>query len=200
MTDALAEEIRERLDEFCPEEIPYESINLLNMRDGELPIDDETVAVIGMPVYVGKVPLPAIAAMKKIAASGAMAITAVSYGARSYGNALYELQHYVENQGFKVIGAGAFAVKYKNSGLINRIRENAIDKAHIDEFAVAASEKIKRLAGCEIEGLKIKPAPLEVSGKLPLHGISRISPRAAAIAQEFIERINILHSESEWYL
>ena len=39
-----------------------------------------------------------------------MPLVSVSYGGRSYGNALFELQHYAEDAGFKVIGAGAFMV------------------------------------------------------------------------------------------
>jgi len=64
----------------------------------------------------------------------------------------------------------------------------------------AATDKIKRLAGCEIEELKIKPAPLEVSGKMPVHKISRFSPKAAAAAQKVIEKITLMKRKSEWFL
>ena len=47
----------------------------------------------------------------------------------------------------------------------------------------AAAAKIMRLGGCEIEGLKVKPAPLEVKGICLSTEISRLSPKAAAIAQ-----------------
>ena len=76
----------------------------------------------------------------------------------------------------------------------------ALDIESINDFSKAASEKIKRLMGCEIEELRIKPAPLEVNGRMPVHKISRISPAAAAAAQKVIEKISLLKRHSEWFL
>lgn len=197
MTEELAENLAGILDSCSPEQVTCECFDLLGMDDMGMELDEESVAIIGMPVYVGKVPLTAINLLKKIKADGAITLAAVSYGARTYGNALYELQHYAENQGFKVVGAGAFSVKYKNKG---SKRQGYIDEKAVTEFGNAAAGKIKRLAGCEIEGLRIKPAPLEVNGKLPFHGISRISTKAAALAQELLEAITTKYRESEWYL
>ena len=198
MTRVLTEELAGILDECSPVNVSHECHDLLDMRENGILLNEETVAVIGMPVYVGKVPLPAVKMLKKVHPAGAITVAAVSYGARTYGNALYELQHYAENQGFKVVGAGAFSVKYrKHKGFT---AESEVDEAAIGVFGAAAAGKIKRLSGSDIEGLKIKPAPLEVDGKLPFHGISRISPKAAAIAQGLLERLSIRHRESDWYL
>jgi hypothetical protein len=196
MTETLTRIIAEVLDECSPYGVESEVLDLLRLGDSrEVVLDDETVAVVGMPVYVGKVPLPGVRALQKVRPQGAITVAAVSYGARTYGNALYELQHSAEDNGFKVIGAGAFCVKYRGrSATVN------IDATSLDTFGNAAAAKIKRLAGCEVESLKIKPAPLEVDGRLPVHRISRISPWAAATAQEFLERICIRRKESEWYL
>ena len=76
----------------------------------------------------------------------------------------------------------------------------AIDTAALSEFCNAASEKIKRLAGCEIEELKIRPVPVEVSGRMPVHKISRISPKAAAVAQGVFNRLSVMRRKSEWFL
>ena len=75
-----------------------------------------------------------------------------------------------------------------------------MDIEALAQFAKAASSKIMRLAGCDIEGLRIKPAPLEVSGRMPVHKVSRISPKAAALAQEVIEKISFIRKKSEWFL
>ena len=196
MTEALAAKLATNLNDCSPEHIDYTCCDLLRMNDKELVLDDETIAVIGMPVYIGKVPLPAIKMLEKIRAGGAITVAAVSYGARTYGNALYELNHYAEGQGFKVIGAGAFSVKYKR----RTGTESVVDKEAINKFGAAAARKIRRLAGSEIEGLKIKPAPLEVNGRMPVHGVSRIAPGAAAATQSLLEILNIRHKDSEWYL
>ena len=200
MTERLARSITALLDDCSPEDITVECHDLLREQAAGIKVDEETVVVIGMPVYVGKIPLPAAEALRKISGNGAMTIASVSYGGRSYGNALFELKSLAEDCGFRPIGAGAF--------LISRMARRggahgfatALDGEAMTEFSKAAAAKIRRLAGCEIEELKIKPAPLEVSGRMPVHKISRISPRAAAAAQKVIERISLLKRHSEWFL
>lgn len=214
MTDRLTQQLAEMLRDCSPEPVETETYELLRLGDDTIILDEETVAVLGMPVYVGKVPIPAIKALKNINANGAVAVAAVSYGARTYGNALYELQHFAEDRGFRVVGAGAFSVRYNRrlrgrgtgSGNVHDGADAAGstmysgDVRALTEFGTAVAGKIKRLAGCEIEGLKIKPAPLEVSGRLPIHRMSRVSPKAAAIAQGMLERIAVRRRESEWFL
>lgn len=201
MTEMLTAEIAEKLADCSPEKIEVRTLDLLRMEGEDHSFDEETVAVIGMPVYVGKMPVPGISAIRKLSAAGSSAVLAVSYGGRTFGNALYELQHFAEEQGFRTIGAGAFAVKHKGKrGHRHHGIENSIDMETIRDFGNAASAKIRRLAGSEIEGLKIKPAPVEVSGRLPIHRVSRISPAAAAVAQEILEKLSIRHRQSEWYL
>ena len=200
MTDRLTAQLADLLQDCTPYEITRETYELMGTSPGTVELNDETVAVIGMPVYVGKIPLPAAEALRKISGNGAMTIASVSYGGRSYGNALFELKSLAEDCGFRPIGAGAF--------LISRMARRggahgfatALDGEAMTEFSKAAAAKIRRLAGCEIEELKIKPAPLEVSGKMPVHKISRISPRAAAAAQKVIERVSLLKRHSEWFL
>ncbi len=198
MTKSLASGIADSLRESCPVDVTYETLNLVAIKDQNYRLDDETVAVIGLPVYIGKVPIPAVELLKNIEPNGAMSVATVSYGGRTYGNALYELQHETENIGFKTVGAGAFSVK----SIKTRKRPTGmdIDNQSLGKFCSAVSSKIKRLAGCEIEGLRVKPAPVDVSGKLPVHGISKISPKAAAKAQELIERMDLNHKDSEWFL
>jgi hypothetical protein len=199
MTDTLAREIGAILDACSPLDVSVECYDMLKDHSG-LVFDDETVAVIGMPAYVGKIPLPAAAAMRSIPGNGAMTLAAVSYGGRKYGNALFELKRLSEECGFKAIGAGAFMISYMAMRGSSRSASPAIDSEAIADFSKAASEKIKRLAGCEIEELRIKPMPVEVNGRMPVHKISRISPKAAAIAQGMFNRMSVLRRKSEWFL
>ena len=199
MTRTLARKIGEILDDCSPLDVSVECLDMLK-EHGSIAFDDETVAVIGMPVYVGKIPLPAARAMHNIDGNGAMTLAAVSYGGRKYGNALFELKRLTEECGFKAIGAGAFMVSYMARRGSARSMAPAIDREAIMDFSKAASEKIKRLAGCEIEELRIKPMPVEVNGRMPVHKISRISPKAAAVAQEVFNKISVLRRRSEWFL
>ena len=200
MTRRLTEDLTSRLRENSPVDIVSETYELLGMSPGTIELDEETVAVIGMPVYVGKVPLPALYALQRFKANGAIAVTAVSFGARTYGNALYELHHYAENMGFKVIGAGAFSIKYNRDRASIGGKGYSGDTESLSDFGQAAASKIMRLSGSDIEGLKIRPVPLDISGRLPIHLTSRVSPRAAAAAQKFLEWVCVRHKNSEWNL
>lgn len=200
MTEALARKVGTILDECSPLGVSVECHDMLKDESSGIAFDDETVAVIGMPVYVGKIPLPAAAAMRNIAGNGAMTLAAVSYGGRKYGNALFELKRLVEECGFKAIGAGAFMISYMARRGSSRGAAPMVDAEALSDFSKAASEKIKRLAGCEIEELRIKPMPVEVNGRMPVHKISRISPKAAAVAQGVFNRMSVMRRKSEWFL
>lgn len=200
MTDTLARKIGAILDDCSPLDVSVECHDMLREQCDSIVFDDETVAVIGMPVYVGKIPLPAAAALRRISGNGAMTLAIVSYGGRKYGNALFELKRLTEECGFKAIGAGAFMISYMAKRGSSTSSAPSIDIEALSDFGKASSEKIKRLAGCEIEELKIKPMPVEVSGRMPVHKISRISPKAAAIAQGVFNRISVMRRRSEWFL
>lgn len=199
VTELMANEIAQKLGECSPEDIKVECCTI--KEESALPVpDEETVVILGMPVYVGKIPLPAIRAMKEISGCSAMTLALVSYSGRTYGNALYELKQYAADRGFTVIGAGAIAVSYSASRGSDRGGHVAIDITALREYAKAASAKILRLGGCEVEGLKVKPAPLDVKGRMPRHKISRLSPGAAAIAQAVLDRVALRRQGSEWFL
>lgn len=200
MTRRLAGDIAMRLNDCSPEEVSVECFDLRDSSEAPIIMDDETIAVVGMPAYVGKIPLPGAEAMKRIDGKSALTIAAVSYGGRSYGNALFELQHTLEDFGLKVIGAGAFMVSYQALRGSQRSAGPMMDVKALGEFGKAASAKIMRLGGCEIEGLRVRPMPVELDGRMPVHKISRISPGAAALAQGILNRINRRRSLSEWFL
>ena len=198
MTRRLVSEMAAVLGECSPEAITSECFDIGEMKGTGF--GEDTVAVIAMPAYIGKLPLPAVEELRSISGGKAFAVTAVSYGGRSYGNALFELRDLAEECGFTVVGAGAFAISYMAARGSSRSSLPAMDIQAISEFGRAASAKIRRLGGCEIEGLKIKPAPLEVKGRKPVHKISRISPKAAAIAQDILDKLIFRRKNSEWFL
>ena len=162
--------------------------------------DGNTIAVVAVPAIIGKIPVPAIMLMNQLQGAAAMTIGVVSYGTRSYGNALYELCNLSERQGFKLVGAAAFAIKHAGIRSTEMLRPDAEDMAALSEFCRQASNKLMRLSGSEIEGLRIKPAPINIDGCLPVHRISKYSPVAAFYAERLCERIDRTRREPEWIL
>ena len=203
MTEKLAADLAAMLNEGIPEEVGFDCYDLEDERTTDLELNEEDIAVIGVPVYVGKIPLPAARALSRMKGKGVMTLATVSYGGRSYGNALFELQRCAEEAGLKVIGAGAFVMAgkaLKTGKKQAMMAAPPVDISSLEEFRDAVSGKIKRLAGCEVEGLRIKPAPVEAPGHMPVHLVSRVSPKAAAAAQKAIETLIFKRRQSEWYL
>lgn len=199
ITEQIVKEVANRLNQEMVEEVKGSCFDMLNYGLVPPKFDEETIAIIGMPVNVGKIPLPAIKMLNSIEGSGAMTIVMVSYGGRTYGNALYELYNCVEKQNFVIVGAGAFIARHgRKEGALPR--PDVQDLAAIREFSKHTSNKLLRLSGSSVEGLKIKPAPLSLAGRMPNHRISKISPKAAAMAEITLERANLKRREPEWFL
>ncbi len=201
ITERIMREIATELGKVSAADISCSCCDMLDVLNGiaEAPqFDEETIAIIGMPVRVGKIPLPAIKLLRQIDGQGAMTIALVSYGTPSYGNALYELYSYADELGFTVVGAGAFVAKHGKN--LDLKRPDFSDVEAMEEFSRAVSRKLARLHGSDIEGLRIKPAPLMLAGKMPVHRVSKYSPKAAAIAELTFEKTNFRRREPEWFL
>ena len=201
ITERIAREIATELCKGSAEDISCSCCDMLSILRGEAEppqFGEETIAIIGMPVHVGKIPLPAIKLLRQISGQGAMTIALVSYGTPSYGNALYELYNYADELGFTVVGAGAFITKHGRK--LELKRPDLGDVEAMEEFCRAVSRKLARLHGSDIEGLRIKPAPLMLAGRMPVHRISKYSPKAAAIAELTFEKTNLTRREPEWFL
>jgi ferredoxin len=122
------------------------------------------LAIIGVPVYAGRVPAVAAERLQKLKAQNAPAVVVVVYGNREFEDALLELRDLVQKVGFSPIAGGAFIGEHSFSTEAQPIAANRPDA---DDLAIAKSfgEKIHRkLAG--INALVDLP-PLHLPGKHP---------------------------------
>ncbi len=76
---------------------------------------EDHLVVIGMPVYAGRLPRLAIERFKLLKGAGTPVVALVVYGNHAYDDALLELCDLCTEQGFRVIGAGAFVGKHSFS-------------------------------------------------------------------------------------
>ncbi len=101
MLQAIAQgveaEITEHLDLTAPQ--------IREMKIG--PVQDD-LAVIGVPVYGGRVPPEALVRLRKIKGDDTPAIVVVLYGNREFEDALLELKELVSQTGFIPIAGAAF--------------------------------------------------------------------------------------------
>lgn len=117
----------------------------------------EGVAIIGVPVYAGRVPELFLHRFQGVTASGMPAVLVALYGNREFEDALVELCDLAVAQGFTVIAAGAFIGEHSYSTPDRPIaagRPNDGDLSLAREFGQRVADKIaKGICECPpIEG------------------------------------------------
>lgn len=149
----LAEELAAKLN--CPMEQmsftkPVERTREYDFRESDL-------VVVGSPTYAGKLPnkiLPDF--QKRLHGHGALAVPAVTFGNRSYDNALAELCALLESNGFHTVAAGAFAAQHAMTDELGYGRPGWSDQFEMKQFAAKTAAKV--------QGLTEIPAPVQVPG------------------------------------
>ena len=131
-------------------------------RQRELRFDTGELAVLGVPVYAGRVPnvlLPYLT--KQLHGSGALAVPVVLFGNRNFDDALIELRNILTEDGFMPVAGGAFVGEHAFSRTLGAGRPNGDDLAEMDAFARRAAEKVTALAAAPAE-------PVTVRGETPI--------------------------------
>jgi len=127
-------------------------------------IDRNDLALIGVPVYAGRVPGIAVQRLKTIKADKTPAIIVVVYGNRDYEDALLELSAIVKEAGFVPVAAGAFIGEHSFSNADTPIaagRPDQQDMMRAQEFGAMAGKKIGDLYGFDADVF------LPLPGKFP---------------------------------
>jgi hypothetical protein len=109
----------------------------LTLSDAEIQkrsIINDDLAVIGAPVYSGRLPSVAISRLRKLNGNGAPAVIVVVYGNRAYEDALLELRDVAIEVGFKPIAAGAFIGEHSFSTSVTPI---AAGRPDVEDFGKA---------------------------------------------------------------
>lgn len=164
--EGVAEEIANKLNEECVCEIEREYYDFGDIltNDGAT-FDTETVVVLGVPVVAGKIPMACLKLLKMLDGGNAMTVAVATYAGASYGRALQDLYSFAEMRGFKVVSAGAFVARHVKNSIFKKVMENRPDARDFEQmstFGKISGRKIRRLGGCEVELLQVKPAPLNI--------------------------------------
>nr|MBQ6242623.1 4Fe-4S binding protein [Lachnospiraceae bacterium] len=104
---------------------------------------EDEVAVIGLPVYAGRLPNLLLPYVKTLQGHDTPAIFLTVFGNRNYDDALLELGLLLEQQGFRLTAAGAFVGEHAFSRELGAGRPDRRDIRKVREFARSAAEKIK---------------------------------------------------------
>jgi len=134
----------------------------------------QDLAIIGAPVYAGRLPPVMRARLKQLSGSGKPAAIVVVYGNRAYEDALVELRDMALEVGFRPIAAGAFIGEhsYSTSGLpIAAGRPDADDLLTACKFGKAIRKRLTADSGGPSE-------LLQVPGNVPYKEIRSLSGMA----------------------
>ena len=104
------------------------------------------LAVVGMPVYGGRLPKNLDDFFSGLHGNGSPAIALVMYGNREYEDALIELKLNLEGRGFKVIAGAAFIGEHTFSRKIATGRPDAGDLKIAKEFGKKVIKEIGQAA------------------------------------------------------
>ena len=131
-------------------------------RQRELRFGAEELAVLGVPVYAGRVPnvlLPYLT--KQLHGGGALAVPVVLFGNRNFDDGLIELLIILTEDGFMPVAGGAFVGEHAFSRTLGAGRPNGDDLAEMAAFARRAAEKVTALTAAPAE-------PVAVWGETPI--------------------------------
>lgn len=124
----------------------------------------DELAIIGAPVYGGRVPIDAVNRLQRLKGNDTPAIIVVVYGNREYEDALLELKDIAVEAGFKPVAAGAFIGEHSfanDTTLIANGRPDTDDLKKAGEFGKMIWKKLR-----DIQALD-DMSPLHVPGNFP---------------------------------
>lgn len=119
-----------------------EAYDLLNFNsDKEFSSDD--IAIIGMPVFAGRIPKSARTRLEKLTGDNTPAIAVANYGNAHVTDALLELVDILKENNFNVIAAASTVSHHSIFDGVAVGRPDAADIEKINEFAEKCKEKIE---------------------------------------------------------
>lgn len=102
----------------------------------------DDVAVIAVPSYGGRVPLPAVERLGKVHGGGARAVLVCVYGNRAYEDTLAELSDVAEFAGFRVVAGVAALAEHSIARKYAAGRPDESDKAVLRDFQARIQAKL----------------------------------------------------------
>ena len=150
---AFAETLAEQLG------VPWERLPFTKPveRERDYVFADTDLVVVGTPTYAGKLPNKILPDLKAcLHGNGALTAAIVTFGNRSYDNALAELCAVLEGDGFYTVAGGAFVGRHAFTDKLAEDRPDWDDRKELKKFATAIADKVKNLTE--------NPAPVTVPG------------------------------------
>ena len=122
----------------------------------------DEVAVIGLPVYAGRLPNLLLPYLQSLQGDHTPAVFLVTFGNRNYDDALLELGLLLEERGFLPVAAAAFVGEHAFSRELGAGRPDRRDMRLVRDFARDAAGKIQKGESSSVWALlKEEPRPIK---------------------------------------
>ena len=146
-------------------DIPCETIDLTYPdTDSKRQFAEDELAIIGVPVYAGRVAPLAVKRLAAIQGNNTPAVIVVTYGNREFEDALIELRDIAAKAAFSPLAACTFIGEHSFSGSktpIAAARPDSVDLATAEAFGVKILAKLAALEDVKAE------TSLDVPGDIP---------------------------------
>lgn len=149
-TGAVTEYIASTIAERCNVPCKVIDFTLPGMRRDTHSFGKNDLVIFGMPTYAGRVPnkvLPFVQTLFE--GNGALAVSLVTFGNRSFDSSLTELTQEMSAKGFRVLAACAWVCRHVFSEQIAAGRPDALDYT---KMAIFADEVMRRLKTLDVDG------------------------------------------------
>lgn len=157
VVEAIAQGLPERV-------ITHHDLTSPDVALQDMPEFQNTLAIIGAPVYGGRIPREAVHRFQRLQASNTPGVVVVVYGNRAYEDALLELRDLAITIGFTPIAGGAFIGEHSFTTETTPLavgRPDLHDLARAHEFGREIYRKLQTITSLDTLPL------LEVPGKDP---------------------------------
>ncbi len=136
----------------------------------EMVLDGNSLLVVGVPVYGGRIPASSVPGLKAIKGNGTPAVLVNVYGNRDYDDALVELYDMMKDNGFIPVAASAVIAGHCIFPKVASGRPDAEDWAKINAFCEDVKKALAEYRPGEEAALPLKGnRPYKKHGGVPIH-------------------------------
>jgi len=146
-------------------------------------VSGNSLAIIGAPVYGGRLPVDAVERLRKISADGTPAVVVAVYGNRAYDDALLELRDVAVEAGFSPVAGGAFLGEHSYS-----VDEKPIAPGRPDADDIEAARRFGEKIRENVDAIDVSVdfPPLTIPGNFPYKTRGERSNDIAPVTNEEI--------------
>lgn len=146
----------------------------------EISLSSDELAIIGAPVYGGRVPAEAVKRFRQLKADKTPAVIVVVYGNREFEDALLELKNVSMELGFNPVAGGAFIGEHSFATKDIPIASGRPDDLDIQKAMEFGAKIMSKILAMEPSA---SPGGLEIPGRFPYES----AVRAMTVAPVTIE-------------